>query len=398
MELLKVGTKMGDLSKKRVSILGSTGSVGTSTCKVIEAHPGHFQVVLLAARQSRDLLLDQARRFQAEVIAIGSTEDADWLRHQLADQQTRVVSGHAGLIQVIGELEVDLTVSAIVGAAGLEPTMAAIAAGSHIGLANKESMVVAGRFMMEAAQAAGIQILPIDSEHNALHQCLRGERHEEVKRLILTASGGPFRTWKSGFEGITPQQALAHPTWSMGPKITIDCATMMNKGLEVIEAHHLFAFPPEAIDIVVHPQSIVHSMIETQDGSYLSQMSKTDMCDPIQYALTWPLRYPTPFAGLDLSQGLVLEFFPVDRQRFPCIQLAYDALAGGQSASAVLNAANEIAVTAFLGHQIRFTDIARLNGHCLDHLGHLKVSNLADLIAVDEQTRQYADQTIAVWS
>lgn len=375
---------------KRIAILGSTGSVGRSTCKVIDAFPEDLQVVFLAAWRSRDDLLTQAQRYLPEAIAIGSEEDAAWLREQLAGTQVEVVSGEAGLLDAIGRIKADLTISAIVGAAGLKPTMAAIAAGSDIGLANKEAMVVAGTFMKHAAEQMGAAILPVDSEHNALHQCLRGEKQEEVKRLILTASGGPFRTYQGAFDKITPKMALNHPTWDMGPKITIDSATMMNKGLEVIEAHHLFGFGPEAIDIVVHPQSIVHSLIETRDGSYKAQLSKTDMCDPIQYALTWPERYPTPFDGLDITKGLSLEFFPCDRLRFPCVQLAYDALATGGAAPAVLNAANEISVQAFLDETIGFTDIPIINSRCLDHLGQSHASSLDDLLQLDVETRAHA--------
>jgi len=313
------------------------------------------------------------------------------LREELNDAQIEVVWGEAGLLKAIASVRADITISAIVGAAGLKPTMAAIDAGSDIGLANKEAMVVAGTFMKQAAEQRGAAILPVDSEHNALHQCLRGEKVEEVKRLILTASGGPFRTYQEDFQKITPKQALNHPTWDMGPKITIDSATMMNKGLEVIEAHHLFGFTANAIDIVVHPQSIVHSLIETHDGSYKAQLSKTDMCDPIQYALTWPERYPTPFESLDITKGLCLEFFPCEPERFPCIQLAYSALEMGHCAPAVLNAANEISVAAFLAESVRFTDIAIINGRCMEHLGHRHATCLEDLIQIDEETRAYAN-------
>lgn len=372
---------------KSVSVLGSTGSVGESTLKLIEAMPGNFEVVLLSAHKSKEKLLHQAKQHQPKVVVIHSEEDARYLRENLKDSHTEVMAGETALLQGLKETKADLVVSAIVGAAGLKPTMAAIQAGSDIGLANKESMVVAGAFMNEAAKHHGIKILPIDSEHNALHQCLRGEDFSEVKRLILTASGGPFRNYKGDFAAITPQQALNHPTWNMGPKITIDSATMMNKGLEVIEAHYLFDMPAEAIDIVVHPQSIVHSMIETVDGSYLCQLGKTDMCDPIQYALTFPKRLPHPFEGLDITKGLSLEFFPVNREAFPCIQLAYDALMQGGVAPTVLNAANEIAVAAFLQGHIRFTDIPRLNGKCMQVLGNSHASNLEDLLAMDKETR-----------
>ena len=381
--------------RKTVSILGATGSVGTSTLKVIDAFPDQFEVVLLAAHRSREKLLQQTLACHPKVVAITSSDDADWLRQRLRHTGTTVVQGQQELIHAIATYPAQLTISAIVGAAGLKPTMAAIESGSHLGLANKESMVIAGSFMNEAAKKANIEILPVDSEHNALHQCLRGEKRAEVKRLILTASGGPLRTFEGPFSSVTPEQALAHPTWDMGPKISIDSATMMNKGLEVIEAHHLFGFGAGQIDIVVHPQSTVHSMIETVDGSTICQLGRTDMCDPIQYALTWPHRYDCPFETLDITAGLTLEFFPVDKVRFPCIQLAYDALSMGQAAPAVLNAANEVAVQAFLDHKIGFTQIAAINKSCLENLGDTGAANLDDLLGADRETRQYAEQLVS---
>ena len=379
--------------KKKVSILGASGSVGTSALKVIRAMPDLFDVVLLAANRSRDVLLAQALEFKPRAVAIGSAQDAAWLRERLPG--VVVVAGQDDLVHLIGDTEAHFTLSAIVGAAGLKPTMAAIGAGANIGLANKESMVIAGDFMNRAAKQQGVEILPIDSEHNALHQCLRGEKTHEVKRLILTASGGPFRTFDGDMSQITPEAALDHPTWDMGPKITIDSATMMNKGLEVIEAHHLFGFGPEQIAIVVHPQSIVHSMIETVDGSYKCQMGRTDMCDPIQYALTWPNRKPDPFEGLDITRGLHLNFYPADPVRFPCIRLAYDALSMGGSAAAVLNAANEIAVGAFLDKQIRFTDIPVLNQRCMEELGSEPSDSLDHVLEIDARTRRLAQQLVA---
>jgi len=379
---------------KNISILGSTGSIGRSTLKVIGAMPDKFRPVLLAANRSKEALLEQALQFKPDSVAIGSRADAIWLRERLSDVQ--VISGSEDLLRLIKDTQAHITISAIVGAAGLKPTMAAIRAGSQIGLANKESMVVAGSFMKHAAQAMKIEILPIDSEHNALHQCLRGEKVSEVKRLVLTASGGPFRTYDGSFDNITPNQALKHPTWEMGRKISIDSATMMNKGLEVIEAHHLFGFPSDAIDIVVHPQSMVHSMIETVDGSYKCQLSKTDMGDPIQYALTYPNRIPSPFPGLDITAGLHLDFFPTDETRFPCIRLAYDALEIGGCAPAVLNAANEIAVEAFLQEKIKFTDIAKLNAICLEKRGKSEAGDLDDVLAIDHSVRKLAGQLIKI--
>lgn len=380
--------------RKTVSVLGATGSVGESTLKLIAAMPDAFEITLLSAHRNRARLAEQARQHRPKFVAICGEADAALLREELAETGVEVLCGQQELLQALTDYPSQIVVSAIVGAAGLKPTMAAIRAGSDIGLANKESMVVAGAFMQAAAAEAKVAILPIDSEHNALHQCLRGERVEEVKRLILTASGGPFRTYTGNFEEITPAQALKHPTWDMGPKISIDSATMMNKGLEVIEAHYLFGFPGKAIDIVVHPQSIVHSMIETVDGSYLCQLGKTDMCDPIQYALTYPARKTHPFAGLDITQGATLEFFPCDRQRFPCIQLAYDALEGGPTAPTVLNAANEMAVAAFLEGQIRFTDIPKINRFCMEAMAHTQASSLDDLLALDGEVRHKAKTAV----
>lgn len=378
--------------KKRVSILGATGSIGTSTLKVIEAFPEMFEIVLMTANRSRDALLHQALHFKPKAVAIGNAKDAEFLRKRLPSNTTVVSSDE--LLPLIAATKADVTISGMVGAAGLKPTMAAIRAGSNIGLANKEAMVVAGELMNAASREAGVEILPVDSEHNALHQCLRGEKRDEVRRLVLTASGGPFRTFEGDFSQITVKQALDHPTWSMGPKITIDSASMMNKGLEVIEAHHLFGFDGRDIDIVVHPQSIVHSMIETIDGSYKAQLSKTDMCDPIQYALTWPDRCATPFDRLDITKGLTLEFFPADRERFPCIQLAYDAMDAGQAAACALNAANEIAVAAFLEEKCRFTEIPMINRACMDAFGHRSIHNLDDLIELDHESRLFANKQV----
>lgn len=379
---------------KTISILGSTGSIGTSTLKVIDAFPNHFDVVLLSAHRSREKLLQQIQRYRPQFAAITGAADAAWLREQLGDATTTIVAGEADLLQAVTAVKADTTVSAMVGAAGLKPTMAAIQSGSTIALANKEAMVVAGAFMSQAARDHQVAILPVDSEHNALHQCLRGEQRAEVKRLILTASGGPFRTYTGDMAAIQPEQALKHPTWDMGRKISIDSATMMNKGLEVIEAHFLFGFSADEIAIVVHPQSVVHSLIETIDGSYKCQLGRTDMCDPIQYALTYPLRLGSPFEPFDITRGIDLNFYPPDPVKFPCIELAYQALRWEGAAPTVLNAANEITVAAFLDRRILFTDIPRINRECLEHLGTTAVSQLDDLFAVDTEARRYAAQLV----
>ncbi|CAM2005861.1 1-deoxy-D-xylulose-5-phosphate reductoisomerase [Acanthopleuribacter pedis] len=379
---------------KTISILGSTGSIGRSTLKVIDAFPDRFDVVLLSAHRSREKLLEQIRHVRPRYAAISTPNDAAWLRDQCRGSRTEILCGEAELLAAIRELRADLTVSAMVGAAGLKPTMAAIESGSTIALANKEAMVVAGAFMSQAARDYQVDILPVDSEHNALHQCLRGEKRAEVKRLILTASGGPFRTYEGDMSAIQPQQALKHPTWDMGRKISIDSATMMNKGLEVIEAHFLFGFAADEIAIVVHPQSVVHSLIETVDGSYKCQLGRTDMCDPIQYALTWPQRLASPFETFDITRGIDLHFYPPDPVKFPCIELAYQALRQEGAAPTVLNAANEVTVQAFLDHRILFTDIPRINRMCLDQLGTTRITVLDDLFAVDEETRRVAARQV----
>jgi 1-deoxy-D-xylulose-5-phosphate reductoisomerase len=372
---------------RTLGILGSTGSIGCSTLKALRAFPERFRLRLLAARGKREALLEQACEFQPEWIVVQGENDAIWLEEHLRGGVTSVAWGEADLVRLIGELRLDLVVSAIVGAAGLLPTMAAIRSGARVALANKESMVIAGSHMRKAAKEHKSVILPVDSEHNAIHQCLRGERKGEVKRLILTASGGPFRTFKGDFSTITPEQALKHPTWVMGPKITIDSASLMNKGLEVIEAHHLFDFPSTRIAVVVHPQSIVHSLIETVDGSLKAQLSRNDMVHPILYALSHPERWPTPLETMDITEGLNLEFEKVDRQRFPCLTLAYEALAMGGTAPATLNASNEIAVEAFLAHQIGFMDIPKTISRALSRFAHRRAASIEDLFALDGEVR-----------
>ncbi|MCA9778630.1 MAG: 1-deoxy-D-xylulose-5-phosphate reductoisomerase [Acidobacteria bacterium] len=379
---------------KVISILGSTGSIGQSTLKVVRAFPDRFKVKLLAANRQREKLLQQAMEFEPDWVYITRDFDAIWLKNQIGSKKIRVIQGPDQLDRVVRRLRVDVTVAAIVGAAGLRPAMAAMEAGSNLALANKEAMVVAGRLMNQLAQEKDVAIIPVDSEHNAIHQCLRGADHHEVKRLILTASGGPFREFEGDFSAITPQQALKHPTWDMGRKISIDSATLMNKGLEVIEAHYLFGFSPNQIDIVIHPQSIVHSMVEYIDNSYICQLGATDMVHPIQYALTYPERTRNPFPSFDITKGAHLDFYKVDRSKFPCSQLAYDALLMAGNAPAVLNAANEIAVEAFLEERIKFTDIHRVNAASLEKMAHRKAQTLDELIALDEASRRYASNMV----
>jgi len=348
---------------KNVSILGSTGSVGRSTLAVVDAFPDDLRVVGLAAGGNLDLLAEQVARYRPELVSVRDAADIGALRARVGSDIEIVCDASA----VASLPSADVVIAAIVGAAGIPPVHAALQAGKRVGIANKEVLVAAGDVMTRAAREHGGEILPVDSEHNAVHQALRCGAHAEVQRIILTASGGPFlRRDPATFGDITVADALAHPTWKMGNKISIDSATMMNKGLEVIEAHHLFAMPAERIDIVIHPQSIVHSMVEYVDGSIIAQLSTTDMKFPIQYALLYPERVTAPFARLDLAKIRSLEFLPVDPERFPAVELAYAACRAGGSMPAVLNAANEVAVERFLAGELPFTGIVEVVNRVLE--------------------------------
>jgi 1-deoxy-D-xylulose-5-phosphate reductoisomerase len=360
-------------NSKGVAILGSTGSIGCNTLRVIESLGGErFRVVALGAGQNVEVLADQIARHLPELVSVDSETAAQDLRARLFARDVdlpRIIVGEPGLIEVATHPQADCVVSATVGAVGFVPTLRALEAGKRVALANKETLVMAGELMTQAARASGAELLPVDSEHNALHQCLRGEKQSEVRRIILTASGGPFRTkTKTQMRESTVSEALRHPTWSMGAKITIDSATLMNKGLEVIEAHWLFGFTADQIDIVVHPESIVHSMIELVDGSVIAQMGVTDMRHAIQYALTFPDRHGCELPPLDLTSLSALHFEPPDPDRFPCLALAYRALRAGGTLPAAMNAANEEAVQAFIDERISLTDIplvieAVMDGH-----------------------------------
>src|SRR5689334_11757611 len=348
---------------RTVSILGSTGSVGRSTLAVVDAFADSLKVVGLAAGGNVDLLAEQVERYAPELVSVRSAADVGALRARL----TRKVEIVCDASAVASMPSADVVIAAIVGAAGIPPVYAALVAGKRVGIANKEVLVAAGDAMTRAAAEHGGEILPVDSEHNAVHQALRCGEHAEVQRIILTASGGPFlRRDPKTFGDITVADALAHPTWKMGNKISIDSATMMNKGLEVIEAHHLFAMPAERIDILIHPQSIVHSMVEYIDGSIVAQLSTTDMKFPIQYALLYPERVTAPFARLDLAKIRTLDFLEVDARRYPAVGLAYDACRAGGSVPAVLNAANEVAVEQFLAGELPFTGIVEIVSRVLD--------------------------------
>lgn len=365
---------------KRIAILGSTGSIGRSTLAVVDAYPGELSVAGLAAGGNIELLAEQVNRYRPNIVSVRDAADVDELRSRIS-ADVEIAHGAAGASAVAAHGEADVVIAAIVGAAGIPPVYAALRAGKRVGIANKEVLVAAGDVMTRAAREYGGEILPVDSEHNAVHQALRCGTHAEVQRIVLTASGGPFlHRDLSTFDDITIEAALAHPTWRMGNKISIDSATMMNKGLEVIEAHHLFAMPPQQIDILIHPQSIVHSMVEYVDGSIMAQLSTTDMKFPIQYALFYPDRMTAPFARLDLAKIRNLEFLLVDTRRFPAVELAYTACRAGGSMPAVLNAANEIAVERFLAGELPFNSIVDIVSRVLDrHAG-----NVAPIHSVDD--------------
>jgi 1-deoxy-D-xylulose-5-phosphate reductoisomerase len=374
---------------KRLAILGSTGSIGQSALDVVRAHPDRLKVVGLAAGFNADRLLAQAQEFRPKAIAIA---DEEALRRVAARSTHEVaVSGPEGLVAVATHPDVDMVICASSGTAALEAVLAAIDARKTIALANKEILVMAGVLVTSAARARGVSILPVDSEHNAIHQCLHGRPHDEIRRIILTASGGPFREWPaSALETVKPEDALRHPTWRMGRKITIDSATLMNKGLEVIEAHWLFDIPAEKIDVVIHPQSIVHSMVELRDGSIIAQLGNADMKLPIQYACSYPERWDAPVAPVDLTASNRLDFERPDFTRFPCLRLAYRALQAGPSHAVVLNAANEIAVACFLEEKISFVSIPRIIEQTMDAHSPAAVTTLEAVREVDRWARGYS--------
>ncbi|MGA8764955.1 MAG: 1-deoxy-D-xylulose-5-phosphate reductoisomerase [Candidatus Sulfotelmatobacter sp.] len=383
---------------KRIAILGSTGSIGRSTLSVAEAYPERFQVVALAVGRNLDAAFEQACRWQPRVISVGVEKDAEILRSRLKKEGPHgieIVHGAAGAVRVATHAEVDFVVSAIVGVAGLEATYEAARAGKIVGLANKECLVAAGELITSEARKQGKPLLPIDSEHNAVHQCLRGGKMEEVERIWLTASGGPFlNTPRSQFGSITVEQALNHPTWRMGKRITIDSATLMNKGFEVIEACRLFHMPPEKVEVIIHPQSTIHSMVEFVDGSILAQFSVTDMRLPILYALTYPERIQSDmrFPVMALRQ---LDFCPPDVQKFPCLRLAYEAAEAGGAKTAALNAADEVAVAAFLEGGIRFDEIPRIIEDTLSATNSGQLESIAQVLEADAAARRYAKQRVA---
>lgn len=380
-----------------ISILGSTGSIGCNTLKVID-HLKDFRVVGLAAGSNMELFAEQIAQFRPEIVSCRDEECGEKLRSNLKNAgipEPKIEFGEAGLISVATESKVKTVVSAAVGAVGFLPTLRAIEAGKRIALANKETLVMAGELMTAAAERYGAELLPVDSEHNALHQCLRGETNKEVKRLILTASGGPFRTRsKTDIENASIEDALNHPNWKMGDKITIDSATLMNKGFEVIEARWLFGIDVDQISVVVHPQSIVHSMVEMIDGSVIAQMGVTDMRHAIQYALTYPERIEGCMDSLDIAKLSSLEFEEPDLERFPCLNLAFRALSLGGTAPAALNAANEISVAAFLDGRIKLSDIANINEKVLKDHKIVKADSIDAILKADRSARVSAESLI----
>jgi 1-deoxy-D-xylulose-5-phosphate reductoisomerase len=375
---------------KRVTILGATGSIGLRTLELVSSFPDDFSVAALAARGSNvELVADLVRKHAPSVVALLDADAVDRLAALLPRPRPELLAGPDGLVAAARDADADIVVSALVGAAGLLPTMAAIRRGRPVALANKETLVMAGSLMTAAARAHGITLLPVDSEHSAVFQCLAGHNRNEVHRILLTASGGPFReTPKEKLRSVRVEDALRHPTWRMGAKITIDSATLMNKGLEVIEARWLFDVAPEQVDVLIHPQSIVHSMVEYIDGSVIAQLGVADMGVPILYALSYPERRPAPAPRLDLPKLGALSFFAPDSDKFPCLRLAREALGRGGSAPVVLNAANEIAVAAFLDRRIGFMEIPELIERALEADGGSALDSIEECVTVDGVTRE----------
>ncbi len=381
---------------KGLAILGSTGSVGVSTLKIVRDFPDRLKVAALAAGRNMELLAEQVRRFRPRTVSVIDGRASADLAERLAGVEVEILTGPEGAVRVATADGVDLVVSAFVGAMGLDPTWAAIDAGRDVAIANKEVLVMAGELVVAQARRRGVRILPVDSEHVAVHQCLAGQRREDVRRVLLTASGGPFRTTpREALAAVTPAQALRHPNWDMGPKITIDSASLMNKGLEMIEARWLFDLPPDAIEVVIHPQSIVHSLVEFIDGSVLAQLGVPDMRGPIAYALALPERLPLQMERLDLTRVGTLTFEPPDLEKFPGLALAARALREGGTQPAVLNAANEMAVGAFLEGRMRFTAIPETIARTMDAHVPRPLKEIDDAIAADGWAREHAARVIA---
>jgi 1-deoxy-D-xylulose-5-phosphate reductoisomerase len=384
------------MSNRTLTILGCTGSIGTNTLDVVRQNRDRFHVFALVAGRNIELLAEQIQEFNPAVAVVQDAADVDRLRKLLPKTVIpQLMSGADARVHVSIAPEIDTVMSSIVGVAGLEATYRAVCCGKRIGLANKEVLVSGGQLFMDAVKRYGSELIPVDSEHNGAHQCLRAGLRSEAKKLILTASGGPFRTTpRENLDHVTPADALKHPTWKMGDRITIDSATLMNKGFEVIEAHWLFDFAPEAIEVVVHPQSSVHAMVEYEDGSVIAQVSATDMRMPIQYALTWPERAAAPVPRIDWAQSRQWEFHAPDFDKFPLLGLAYESLHRGGTSSCILNAADEIAVAAFLKGNLRFTGIARVVEETLNRMPYREPSTVADILETDGDARRKAQEVI----
>ena len=381
--------------KRQIAILGSTGSIGTQTLQVVEEHPECFEVYAITANTRVDDLIAQARKFMPEAVVIADDSKYPRLKEALADLPIKVYGGYEAVCQIVEEGPIDIVVTAMVGFSGLRPTINAIRAGKAIALANKETMVVAGEMINALAMEYKTPILPVDSEHSAIFQCLAGEMHNKVEKLILTASGGPFRTFtKEQLEHVTKEQALKHPNWSMGAKITIDSASMMNKGFEVMEAKWLFGVGAEEIEVVVHPQSVIHSMVQFEDGAVKAQLGTPDMRLPIMYALTYPSRLSSSFGRIDWSTLGELTFEKPDLELFPNLRHAYEALAKGGNIPCVVNAANEICVAAFLNDRIRFTDMPRLIERAMDKATYILKPTLEDYLETDKEIRRMVEEWI----
>ena len=375
---------------KRLTVLGVTGSVGRRTLELVEQFPDEFRLEGMAARGSDPALVaDLCARHRPRVLALTDPAAVDRVARAISAPLPEILTGPEGLVTLAGQVDADIVLSAIVGGAGLLPTMAAIQSGKAVALANKETLVMAGRLMTAAAREGDVPLLPVDSEHSAIFQCLEGQRRSDVARILLTASGGPFRQMgKADLAGVTVAQALNHPTWKMGAKITVDSATLMNKGLEVIEARWLFDVTAERVQVIVHPQSVIHSMVEYVDGSVIAQLGVADMGIPILYALTYPRRLPCPAERLDLTRVGSLSFEEPDTDRFPCLSLARQALEAGDCAPAILNAANEVAVAAFLAGQIRFTRIPALIAEALGRVPNRPLNSIDTCVDIDAETRR----------
>jgi len=383
---------------KSITLLGATGSVGLRTLDLVSSFPEEFSVAGLAARGSNvERVADLCKKYSPRAVALLEVEARDRLAKLLPAPRPELLAGPDGLVALCRDVKADIVVSALVGGVGLLPTMAAIQAGRTVALANKETLVMAGRLMTAAARARGVKLLPVDSEHSAVFQCLAGHERSDVHRILLTASGGPFReTPKARLASVTVEDALQHPTWKMGAKITIDSATLMNKGLEIIEARWLFDVAPDQVQVIVHPQSIVHSMVEYIDGAVIAQLGVADMGVPILYALTYPERRPTPAARLDLVRVAQLTFYEPDVDKFPCLRLARAALEAGSAAPVVVNAANEVAVAAFLERRVGFTEIAELIEEALDGSRAGELESIEACVAVDAETRRAVQRSIDV--